>query len=254
MKNPWEEISLSDYENHMKLDLVMQLQAMDEMMEGQLNAYPVSSVAIFGIAGGNGLEHVKKEKYEKVYGIDINATYLEKTQKRYTDLNGVLECLNIDLIKEVEQLPHADLIIANLLVEYIGYDCFQKAVRKVTPGFISCIIQINMADGWVSDSPYLHSFDGLDQVHNQIEEQSLKNAMLEIEYNFIDRIEHLLPNGKNWYNWTLNVNELANSISLLNFDVRRRNEDAVAYLYLDNDAVQCETKRTVMILNTMLSC
>ena len=29
MKNPWEEISLSDYENHMKLDSVMQLQAMN---------------------------------------------------------------------------------------------------------------------------------------------------------------------------------------------------------------------------------
>lgn len=26
MANPWEEISLSDYENHMKLDSVMQLQ------------------------------------------------------------------------------------------------------------------------------------------------------------------------------------------------------------------------------------
>lgn len=34
MKNPWEEISLSDYESHMKPDSVMQLQAMDEMMEG----------------------------------------------------------------------------------------------------------------------------------------------------------------------------------------------------------------------------
>lgn len=29
MKNPWEEISLTDYENHMKLDSVMQLQAMN---------------------------------------------------------------------------------------------------------------------------------------------------------------------------------------------------------------------------------
>ena len=33
MKNPWEEIPLADYENHMKLDSVMQLQAMNEMMK-----------------------------------------------------------------------------------------------------------------------------------------------------------------------------------------------------------------------------
>lgn len=29
MKNPWEEIPLTDYENHMKLDSVMQLQTMN---------------------------------------------------------------------------------------------------------------------------------------------------------------------------------------------------------------------------------
>ncbi len=57
MKNPWEEIPLTDYENHMKLDSVMQLKAMNEMMKGQFDTYPISSVVIFGIAGGNGLEH-----------------------------------------------------------------------------------------------------------------------------------------------------------------------------------------------------
>ena len=30
MYNPWEEIPLNDYENHMKLNSVMQLQAMNE--------------------------------------------------------------------------------------------------------------------------------------------------------------------------------------------------------------------------------
>ena len=55
MANPWEEISLDDYENHMKLDSVMQLQAMNEMMKGQFDSNPISSVMIFGIAGGNGL-------------------------------------------------------------------------------------------------------------------------------------------------------------------------------------------------------
>lgn len=43
MLNPWEEILLDDYESHMQLDSVMQLQAMNKMMKGQLGAYPVSS-------------------------------------------------------------------------------------------------------------------------------------------------------------------------------------------------------------------
>ena len=138
MANPWEEISLSDYENHMKLDSIMQLQNMNQMMKSQFGAYPVSSVMILGIAGGNGLE-----------------------------------CIQLNLIEEADRLPKAELLVANLLIEYIGYDCFQKTVEQVQAQYISCIIQINVNNTWVSDSPYIHVFDELDKVHHQIEADSL---------------------------------------------------------------------------------
>ena len=196
MRNLWEEIPLTDYENHMKLGSVMQLQAMNEMMKGQFDAYPVASVMILGIAGGNGLEHIQKGKFEKVYGIDVNASYLKEVVRRYPELDGLLECPRIDLTDEADQLPKAELVIANLLIEYIGYECFQKAIRCVKPRYVSCIIQINMEDHWVSDSPYLHVFDGLEQVHHQMEEHALENAMLEIDYHVVRTLEHMLPNGK----------------------------------------------------------
>ena len=60
MVNPWIEILLDDYENHMRLGSVMQLQTMNQMMKSQLEDYPVSSAMILGVAGGNGLEHVQK--------------------------------------------------------------------------------------------------------------------------------------------------------------------------------------------------
>ena len=37
MSNPWEEISLDDYEKHMSLDSVRQLQAMNSIMQEQFN-------------------------------------------------------------------------------------------------------------------------------------------------------------------------------------------------------------------------
>lgn len=196
MKNPWEEIPLSDYENHMKLDSVMQLQALNEMMKGQFYTFSVSSVIILGIAGGNGLEHIQKNKFEKVYGIDINSSYLQSVIQRYQNLDGILECLCINLINETDKLPKADMIIANLLIEYIGYECFQNAIRQVNPKYVSCIIQINMTDNWVSDSPYLHVFDGLERVHHQVEEQALEQAMSEIGYYVIKTLKYMLPNGK----------------------------------------------------------
>lgn len=196
MKNPWKDILLDDYENHMKLDSVKQLQAMNEMMKTQFEDYPASRVMILGIAGGNGLEHIQKNQFEKVYGVDINASYLQEIKNRYMNLNGILECLCIDLLKEYDQLPTADLVIANLLIEYIGYECFLKVIQQVKPKYVSCIIQINEEDHWVSDSPYLHVFDRLDEVHHQMEEQLLEKKMNEIEYRKIKTYEYPLPNGK----------------------------------------------------------
>lgn len=48
----------------------------------------------------------------------------------------------------------------------------------------------------MSDSPYLHVFDGLEQIHHQMEEQALEKAMLEIGYGVIKTLGHMLPNGK----------------------------------------------------------
>lgn len=196
MKNPWEEISLSDYENHMKLDSVQQLQAMNAMMKGQFNAFPVSTVMILGIAGGNGLAHIQKGQFKRVYGVDVNPAYLEEVLRRYPDLQGLLECLCVNLIEESDQLPGAELVIANLLIEYIGYECFQKAIQRIHPKYVSCVIQMNLEGNWVSASPYLHVFDRLEQVHHQMEPHALEKAMREIDYRAIRTLEHMLPNGK----------------------------------------------------------
>ena len=64
------------------------------------------------------------------------------------------------------------------------------------PIYVSCIIQINVDDSFVSDSPYLHAFDGLGTVHHQMDEQELQNSMNEIDYQLIQLLEYQLPNGK----------------------------------------------------------
>lgn len=195
--NPWEEISLSDYENHMSLESVKQLQAMNEMMKSQFEDYPVSSAIVLGIAGGNGLEHVDTKKYKKIYGIDINEAYLDAVRERYSKLGDRLECRRIDIISEYNNLPNAELVIANLFIEYVGYASFQKGIMKSGAKFVSCIIQINSGEEtWVSDSPYIHSFDGLNEVHHQMEEKALTKAMNEIVYKLTKKETFILPNGK----------------------------------------------------------
>ena len=197
MRNPWEEISLSDYEQHMSLDSVRQLQAMNQIMNRKINDYNVDSAMILGVAGGNGLEHVNPEKYRVVYGVDINENYLHVVNERFAYLGKTLQCLHLNISEETEHLPHADLVIANLLIEYIGYDAFVKAINVIKPKYVSCVIQINTdTNQWVSDSPYLHAFDKLDDIHHQMSENELVSALSGIEYKKILQIADLLPNGK----------------------------------------------------------
>ena len=197
MNNPWKDIKLDDYEKHMSLDFVRQLQTLNCMMKEQFELYPVKSAMVLGVAGGNGLEHVQVDKYDTIYGIDINEEYLSATAKRYGNLSGILKCLQLDIINEVEKLPKAELVIANLLIEYIGYSAFQEVIRHVNPKYLSCAIQVNIdEDKWVLDSPYLHAFDRLDEVHNQIDTSELVKAMKEIGYSLIFEKSVSLPNGK----------------------------------------------------------
>ena len=94
-------------------------------------------------------------------------------------------------------LPKTELVIANLLIEYIGYSVFQKVIRQTEPEYVSCVIQINTdEEKWVSESPYIHAFDDLDRVHCQMEEDVLKEKMAEIGYEGIMREMEALPNGK----------------------------------------------------------
>lgn len=212
--NPWKEISLSDYENHMSLESVHQLQALNQIMKEQFRIYETfrahphiyvemkGRIMILGVAGGNGLEHIHPMYYEKVYGVDINPEYLAAVRERYCDLEGTLECLEVDLLHEYESLPKADYVIADLLVEYIGYEAFQKVIRQVEPEMISCVIQINPENSvseksdWVSESPYLEVFNGLDQVHHQMEEEPLWRSLKELGYDWVEAFGTALPNGK----------------------------------------------------------
>lgn len=196
MGNPWKEVSLADYESHMSLDSVYQLQTLNGMMKEQLSFDEAETVMILGIAGGNGLEHIDRGQYKAVYGVDINPDYLKACRERYTALKDIWIPVCADLTDEKAQLPCADLLIANLLIEYIGYECFRKVVQKVKPKAVSCVIQINTGTSFVSESPYIHAFDRLSRVHHQMEEDALIASMQSSGYRktALQRVD--LPNGK----------------------------------------------------------
>lgn len=197
MENPWKEIELDDYEAHMSLESIAQLQALCDIMKSQFNmCNTIHDVMILGVAGGNGLQHIPLQKFQHVYGLDVNEHYLEVCVQRYPRLKHSFTPLCLDLTKDYEALPKVDYVIANLLIEYIGYQAFCNAIAQMNPRYISCVIQVNESDDFVSNSPYIHAFDALSNIHHEIEEASLLHALSKLNYHMVNRSMKQLNNGK----------------------------------------------------------
>ena len=195
--NPWEIIDLQDYEKHMKLNTVQQVQVLNLMMKDQIYRYNIKTLCILGVAGGNGLDHIQRDKIDKVYGVDINGKYLSECNQRYCGLSNTLKLIHANLL-DINNiiLPHVELVIANLLIEYIGIDIFLKNILKMNAHYVSVVIQVNHENTFVSDSPYLEALSCLDTIHHDVNQEELIINMCNSGYLFIyeERIE--MPNKK----------------------------------------------------------
>ncbi|TCL02085.1 class I SAM-dependent methyltransferase [Sodalis ligni] len=198
MSNPWEKLDLAYYEGHMQFESVRQAQILNEIMQSQFNDYTVSSICILGIAGGNGLEHINKNTISKVYGIDVNEQYLHACQNRFTTLDSILELRHADLTLSDAYVPEVEIIVANLVIEYIGLNIFTKLLAENPPKYVSCVIQINCENAFVSSTPFEEHFEEISSFHNDINEKQLIKTLQLIGFrnNFVKA--HSLPNKKNF--------------------------------------------------------
>src|SRR5687768_17647282 len=95
--NPWLALPLEDYEGHMGSAGANQLAALADLFGEALVRLRPRSVAVLGVAGGNGLQHVDGTLTTRVVGIDLNPAYLAATRARFPDLSGLeLHCLDLE--------------------------------------------------------------------------------------------------------------------------------------------------------------
>lgn len=203
--NPWNEVKLSDYINHMSNKNVLQLQVLNTIIKEQLeniNNIQNSSVTILGITDGNGLEYVSPLKICEVIGIDINKEYLCQCEKKYEHLSGILNLHCIDLMTEknkiVKLIENSDLIIVNLIIEHIHLNNFIEIIGKLPlkSRTVSCVIQYNPDGTLVSNSGYEQAFDCLSSIIEEVNEESITDGMTKMGYSLSLRKEYFLPNEK----------------------------------------------------------
>ncbi len=198
-KNPWQQVPLEAYEAHMSLEKVAQLQALNSIMRKQFNVDPqIKTAVVLGVAGGNGLEHCRENLY-RIYGIDINNQYLQVCEQRFRSVLGQrLQLLRMDLCDAEAVLPCVDLIIANLLIEYVGIEIFCSKTVATRAKRISCVIQLTDSShqSFVSDSPYQKQLQVIDPLHQDISETQFCSRMAQDGYGQTLRDVMKLPNGK----------------------------------------------------------
>ena len=197
-QHPWRGIDLDVYERHMSDSRVGQLQLLRDITRDQLQAYPSGSVAVLGVAGGNGLDLVDAETTRVVYGFDINPDYLRACESRYRDVLGDRLQLIETGIDRFLSLEPVDLVIANLIVEYVGTDEFAAFAGANAPsiGVLSCVIQRNDVEGFVSSTEDASAFVGLASVASDVEPDVLAARMFDAGFETVISVEYPLPNGK----------------------------------------------------------
>ena len=141
--NPWLGIPLAEYESHMTSATVQQLDALSDLFAEALAHCRPASVAVLGIAGGNGLRHIDSKVTRRVVGVDINPAYLSSVRQRYPRIDG-LELHCADLATEDLACDPVELVHAALVFEHAGTGrCLDKALRLVAPGgSLSVVLQL----------------------------------------------------------------------------------------------------------------
>jgi hypothetical protein len=143
MSNPWLSIPLEDYEGHMSSPAVRQLTELASLFKKALHRCNPESVAVLGVAGGNGLEEIDPTTTNRIVGVDINPHYLDEVRQRFGHLAG-LELHCCDLSERNFNPPSVALVHAALLFEHAGTAVpLDNALSLVSSGgHLSVILQL----------------------------------------------------------------------------------------------------------------
>jgi methyltransferase family protein len=197
MQNPWLNVPLADYEGHMDSAGVRQLDALSDLFAEALALCRPRSVAILGLAGGNGLERIDRNVTRRIVGVDVNPQYLEAVRRRFAaTLDLQLHCL--DLAEETAALEPVELVHAALLFEHAGASlCLVNATSLVAPGgALSVVLQLpSDSAANVGESPFI-SIQHLAPHFSLVDPAWLQKEVESSGFRLKQESRQALPGGK----------------------------------------------------------
>lgn len=197
MSNPWLDIPLADYEGHMSAEEVGQLAVLAELFKCALGHCRPKSVAVLGIAGGNGLEQIDQSVTNRIVGVDINEYYLDAVQQRFGELDG-LELHRRDLTQPACSIAPVAMVHAALIFEHVGLGAaLENALALVMPGGnLSIVLQLpSVAQQGVASTRYI-SMQTLKSDFTLIDKDELQRLLRLKGFQLIKQEHRSLPAAK----------------------------------------------------------
>jgi len=202
--NPWMEIPLADYEQHMSHESVGQLSLLNSLTKKYLAKLKPATCLFMGIAGGNGLEHIDNSISKKVIGVDINQEYLDASFKRYHHKIESLQLLNLDITKDSKRICSADFIWAALVLEYAGIDkCLEFSNNNILKGG-HFVVTVQSNNNLQSVSPTgVESVKKAGIIFGKVDPEEMLAKAGDAGYILVDEEINHLPNGKSFLTFDL---------------------------------------------------
>lgn len=181
----------------MKSVNVQQLDALSELFARALAYCRPASVAVLGIAGGNGLDQIDTGMTKRIVGFDINASYLDEVRSRYAGISG-LELFCVDLARQTVDVESVQLVHAALVFEHAGVgQCLENALSLVeSGGFLSAVLQLpSEAEQGVSPTEF-SSIQNLKPHFSLIDPQWFQEMLEQRRFRLEEQVQRSVPAGK----------------------------------------------------------
>lgn len=197
MSNPWLDIPLEDYEGHMASEEVRQLPILAELFKCALDHCRPESVAVLGIAGGNGLEQLDRSVTKRIVGVDINQQYLDEVQQRFGTLAG-LELHRRDLTERQFSLAPVAMVHAALIFEHVGLGiALENALALVAPGGkLSIVLQLPSVEEQGVASTRYTSMQTLKRDFALIDRDEVQRLLRLRGFQLVEQENRSVPAGK----------------------------------------------------------
>ncbi len=197
MTNPWLAVPLADYEGHMASPAVQQSDALASLFAEALSVRRPASVAILGIAGGNGLERIDSALTHRIVGLDINPAYLAAVRRRFSKLPG-LELHAVDLADRTLPLAPVHLVHAALFFEHAGTGpSLDNALALLgEDGALSVVLQLPSASEPAVGSSGIASIRTLQTHFSLIDPQQFRTTLQERGLEPVYEAHRAVPGGK----------------------------------------------------------